>query len=227
MPPDDHTADDRRDEPDDQSNEDGSHWLSTLLSALESLERGSTPRSGRRRSDRTIFDYDISIRTGDDLIDESRFEDTPFAREGSTDRPDGRRRDRNRSGDRDGSRSRTRRRPSASDDLLTTRRHDDEFLVTADVAGTDPDDVTVGFDDDTLVVAVSGRELDRIEVPWPDRRAEAAIKNGVLTVRIEPPAGEDGADGGNGDSSTTDSENGDSSTGQDDESESQPGDDDE
>ncbi|WP_436344287.1 Hsp20/alpha crystallin family protein [Natronorubrum sp. FCH18a] len=164
------------------TDEGGSHWLSSLLSALESLDSGST--SGRRRTDRTVLDYDISVRSGDDVADESRFERTSFTGGGSDDR--------NRHSDQDRGRSRKRRRRSSSSDgHLTTRRHDDELLVTADVAGTDPDDVTVGFDDSTLVVAVSGSELDRIEVPWRDRTAEATIKNGVLTVLIEPSTGED------------------------------------
>lgn len=160
----------------------GNHWLSSLLSALESLDSGST--SGRRRTDRTVLDYDISIRSGDEVSDESRFDRERISGEGSDDR------------DRHSSRSRTRRRRSSSSDgLLTTRRYDDELFVTADVAGTDPDEVTVGFDGSSLVVAVSGSELDRVDVPWPDRSAEATIKNGVLTVQIEPDGRQDGAEG--------------------------------
>nr|WP_241434266.1 Hsp20/alpha crystallin family protein [Natronorubrum tibetense] len=178
---------------DPEANDGGTHWLSSLLSALESLDSGS--RSGRRRSDRTVLDYDISVRSGDDVIDESRFERTSFTSEGTTDRH------RRSSSDTDRPRKR-RRRSSSSEGHLTTRRHDDELLVTADVAGTDPDDVTVGFDDSTLVVAVSGSELDRVDIPWKDRAAEATIKNGVLTVLIKP-ASDEGAnaeiDGDNGD----------------------------
>lgn len=190
---DDHDPDGGADEPPDEDDyfggraptedEEGSddHWLSSLLSALESLERrGST--SGRRSTDRTVFDYDVSVRSGDDVLNgDSRFEGSPFADEGSSDRRPGRSRDR----------PRTRRRSPTSGSHLTTRRYEDELLVTADVSGTDPDDVTVGFDDSALVVAVSGRELDRVEVPWPDRTAEATIKNGVLTVWIEPGGDDD------------------------------------
>ena len=163
-------------EPDDPEADEGGHWLSSLLSALESLDSGST--SGRRRTDRTVLDYDISVRSGDDITDESRFERTSFIDTGSDDRS------RRSEGDTGRPRKR-RRRSSSSAGHLTTRRHDDELLVTADVAGTDPDDVTVGFDDSTLVVAVSGSELDRVDVPWRDRAAEATIKNGILTVLIE------------------------------------------
>ncbi|MDQ2049612.1 Hsp20/alpha crystallin family protein [Natronolimnohabitans sp. A-GB9] len=166
----------------DDRGDDGGHWLSSLLSALESLEGGDS-LSGRRRSDRTVLDYDISIRSGEDLGDGSRFERGPA---GGDDGRDRRRRDRDRS------RSRRRRSPPSSDHHLTVRRDETELLVTADVAGTDPDDVTVGFDDSTLVVAVSGSELDRIDVPWRDRNADASIKNGVLTVRIEPASAGDG-----------------------------------
>ncbi|WP_440771574.1 Hsp20/alpha crystallin family protein [Natronorubrum sp. DTA28] len=178
---------------DHEANDEGTHWLSSLLSALESLDSGST--SGRRRTDRTVLDYDISVRSGDDVIDESRFERTSFTGEETNDR--------HRRSDSDTDRPRKRRRRSASSEgHLTTRRHDDELLVTADVAGTDPDDVTVGFDDSTLVVALSGSELDRVDVPWPDRTSEATIKNGVLTVLIEPATDEAAStetEGGDGD----------------------------
>ncbi|MFD1562131.1 Hsp20/alpha crystallin family protein [Haloarchaeobius amylolyticus] len=166
---------DDRDESDDNHRADESqideddHWLSSLLSALESLESGSMSNSGRRRSDRAVFDYDISIRTGDDLsADDSPHGRRPFD---------------------DDSRTRTRRIRSSgpsSDHNVATRTYDDELLVTADIAGADPDDVTVGFDDSTLVIAVDGRELDRIEVPWRETDSQATIKNGVLTVQVRP-----------------------------------------
>ncbi|MFP8954393.1 hypothetical protein ACLI4Z_15710 [Natrialbaceae archaeon A-arb3/5] len=163
-------------EPEDGN--EGTHWLSSLLSALDRIESGST--SGRRRSDRTVLDYDISIRSSEDAADDGPgLGDTPFT---------GPRSDRDWGRDRDQDWSRTRRRRSSSSNAhhLTTRQYDDELLVTADVAGVDPDDVTVGFDDLTLVVAVSGRELDRTDVPWRDRTAKATVRNGVLTVRVRP-----------------------------------------
>ncbi|WP_049924578.1 Hsp20/alpha crystallin family protein [Halopiger djelfimassiliensis] len=160
---------------------DDEHWLSSLLSALERLESGTL--SGRRRSDRTVLDYDVSIGTADPGDESgSGFDGNPFA---------GDRNDRGRGRDRD--RPRTRRHRSSpaghspsSDHHVTTRFHEDELLVTADVAGVDPDEVTVGFDGSMLVVGVSGRELDRVDVPWRDRTAEATIKNGVLTVQVRP-----------------------------------------
>ncbi|MFA9417532.1 Hsp20/alpha crystallin family protein [Natrinema sp. HArc-T2] len=154
---------------DDQFADENDHWISSLLSALESLESGVTSASGRRRSDRSVFDYDISIRPADDLS----ADDSPLGRQPG--------------GDRD--RSRMRRIRSAgpsSDHNVAIRSYDDELLVTADIAGADPDDVTVGFDDSTLVIAVDGRELDRIEVPWQETDSQAAIRNGVLTVLIRP-----------------------------------------
>ncbi|WP_254524033.1 Hsp20/alpha crystallin family protein [Natrinema caseinilyticum] len=169
--------DDDRDESDsdrdaDDWNADGSdHWLSSLLSALESLESGRASRAGRRRSDRTVFDYDVSIQTGDELS----ADDWPFgedaARDGDTGRP------------------RTRRVRSSgpsSDHHVATRTHDDELLVTADIPGVDPDDVTVGFDDSDLVIAVGAREIGRVAVPWRQTSSRARIRNGVLSVQVRP-----------------------------------------
>ena len=163
---------------------DDRDWLSSLLSALQSLEDGTL--SGRRRSGRTAIDYDISIGSGEDILDGSRFGGDPFADAETSGRPD------------DGGRERPRTRryrssgPS-SEHRLTTREYEDELLVIVDVSGVDPDDVTVGFDGPAVVVGVSGQKLERVDVPWPHRTAEATIKNAVLTVRIER---ETPADGG-------------------------------
>ncbi|QCS42364.1 Hsp20/alpha crystallin family protein [Natrinema versiforme] len=179
----DSNPDDDRDESADDRAYENDHWLSSLLSALESLENGPASTSGRRRGDRTIFDYDISIRSADDLSGDSPLDRARFGDDRSGDR------NRNQAGDGDSNRSRKRRVRSSgpsSDHHVATRTHDDELLVTADVAGADPDDVTVGFDDSTLVVAVEGNELDRVDVPWRETTAEAVLKNGVLTVHIRP-----------------------------------------
>lgn len=69
---------------------------------------------------------------------------------------------------------------------MTTRTHEDELLVIADVSGIDHEDVTVGFSDTELVVVVTDTELERVDVPWPDRTGQAAINNGVLTVQVRP-----------------------------------------
>ncbi|WP_226479407.1 Hsp20/alpha crystallin family protein [Natrinema amylolyticum] len=176
--------DDRDESDDDHSTDDrftdeSDHWLSSLLSALESLESGPTSTSGRRRSDRSVFDYDISIRSVDDLADDSPLDRERFGGDGSQGR--------------DGDRSRKRRVRSSgpsSEHNVATRTYDDELIVTVDVAGADPDEVTVGFDDSMLVIAVEGSELDRIEAPWQEPDSRATIKNGVLTVRLSPdPAG--------------------------------------
>lgn len=169
-----HPDDDRDESADDRPPEDD-HWLSSLLSALQSLDRGPTSTSGRKRSDRTVFDYDISIRSGDDLSADSPFDSTHI-----DDRP------RDRSLDRNSGRPRKRRIRPSSDHTVSTRTYDDEFVVSADIAGADPDDVTVGFDDSMLVIVVEGSELDRIEVPWRGTESRATIKNGVLTVQIRP-----------------------------------------
>ncbi|MDS0474881.1 Hsp20/alpha crystallin family protein [Natrinema sp. 1APR25-10V2] len=177
----DRVPDDDRDESTDDHRSDESqtdendHWLSSLLSALESLDDGTTSRSGRRRGDRTVFDYDISIRKGDGLsADDSPLGRRPTDDEDRTD---------------DAGRSRKRRIRSSgpsSDHNVTARSYEGELLVTADIAGADPEDVTVGFDDSTLVIAVEGSELDRIDVPWDETSSEATIKNGVLTVAVRP-----------------------------------------
>lgn len=168
---------DGRDEP-RLVDDEGSDWLSSLLSALEALEEGAL--SGRRRRGRTTIDYDVSIGSAEDVLADSRFEGNPFGDDGAAGRgPDDERERR--------SRSRRYRADAGSsgDHRTATRRHEAELLVSADVAGVDPDEVTVGFDGSALVVAVSGRELERVDVPWASRQAQATINNGVLTVRVE------------------------------------------
>jgi|AntRauMinimDraft_4_1070384.scaffolds.fasta_scaffold00362_10 HSP20 family molecular chaperone IbpA len=156
---------DRSDAPEDE------HWLSTLLSALESLEHDDGRLSGRRRGGRTTVDYNISVDTGLDRSIDDAFDSIRFSGEtdGVADRP------------------RKRHRGAPSDPYHSaTYVYDDELVVTADVGGADPEDVTVRFADSTLVVAVSGSELERVDVPWRDRTVDTTIKNGVLTVTIEP-----------------------------------------
>ncbi|ELY55282.1 hypothetical protein C491_16232 [Natronococcus amylolyticus DSM 10524] len=153
-------------EPNDDRDDRSGHWLTSLLSALESLERRDSSATGRRRRRSMNLNYDVSVGSGlDRAINRVR---TPT----------------------DGNRIRERTRRSRSspspDGHVTSRLHDDELLVTADVAGTDSSDVTVGFDGDELVVAVAGNELGRVDVPWADRTSRASFKNGVLTVAVEP-----------------------------------------
>ncbi|ELY48144.1 Hsp20/alpha crystallin family protein [Natronorubrum sulfidifaciens] len=181
-----------RDDPERDDTPDAStderHWLSNLLTALQWLDDSA---SGRQ-PDRTRFEYNVSIRTGLSSDDRPRVErrsGTAAGRERSGRRPRTRR-----------TRAETPPSTPSSDHHLTTREFEDELLVIADVAGADPDDVTVGFGDDaTLVVAVSDRELGRLEVPWRDRTADAVITNGVLTVRITPEPTETGTDDQEGD----------------------------
>jgi hypothetical protein len=148
------------------------HWLSTLLSALESLERNDGRLSGRRRGDRTTVDYNISIDTGLDRSSGNAFNSIRSGGEigGVFDRPQDRRH----------------RWAPPDSHHSATYVYDDELIVTADIGGAGPEDVTVGFDDSTLVVAVSGSELERVDVPWRDTTVDTTIKNGVLTVTIEP-----------------------------------------
>ncbi|OAQ54067.1 hypothetical protein HTG_00635 [Natrinema mahii] len=182
----DSTPDDRdRDESADDRDYENDSWLSSLLSALDALEGDATSTAGRRRSDRAVFDYDISIRSGDDLAGDTSSERRSFGGWPGEETA-ARNRSRNR---------RVRSSGPSSDHHVATREREDELFVTADVAGADPADVTVGFDDSTLVVAVDGTELDRIEVPWAERTAEAELKNGVLTVHVRERTDDAASDG--------------------------------
>ncbi len=163
MTEDDHDPDDRPGGPGDETErnrdeQDDDHWLSSLLSALEDSRLSA---SNRRRSGRSVFDVDLSVRGADEASrGESRSGRDPLTGSERT----GHRRDPH---GHEPSR-RQRRTRSSSRPSVATRRYDDELLVTADVGDTDPEDVTVGFEDGTLVVGLEGRELDRIEVPWGD-----------------------------------------------------------
>jgi HSP20 family molecular chaperone IbpA len=170
---------DRSDAPEDE------HWLSTLLSALESLERNDGRPSGRQRGDRTTVDYNISVNTGLDRSIGDAFD--PIRSGGETD------------GVADRPRKRRHRREPSDPYHSATYAYDDELVVTADVGGADPEDVTVEFDGSTLVVGVSGSEVDRVDVPWRDRTVDTMIKNGVLTVTIEPESEPNSTSEGNGD----------------------------
>ncbi len=175
-------------EPPESSDSGGGHWLSSLLNLLDSLDRSSSAsRSGRTGGGgRFGLDYDVSIGSGLESIDSDSVRDSTDRGSREPRRPD-------QGGGTSGNRpSRTRRRRSSiSTQHVTTRTYDDELLVIADVSAVDPDSITVGFDDEsvgetTLVVGVSDRELERVDVPW-DRssvEADARIKNGVLTVTV-------------------------------------------
>lgn len=173
--------DDRDDLPTDRAGGDRSRrgeptasrgWLSTLLTALDRLDRAAG-------TERTDLDYSVSVRSGlGDLTgrDSDRDADRPAGRpqrdrtdrrSTSTDRP-------------------RRRRASTRREYASVRTYDDELLVTVELAGVDPEDVTVGFDGDVLVVGLEGRELERVYVPWSDRSAAATIHNDVLTVTVTP-----------------------------------------
>jgi HSP20 family molecular chaperone IbpA len=167
---------DEPNEPDDDRNR-SQHWLDTLLSALDSLERRRDSLSQHQQND-VRLDYDVSINSARDRaangssgLDRARPEDGPG---GPADRP----------------RTRRQRPSSPTTTSLTTRSYDGKLVVTADIAGLDPDEITVGFDGAALVIGASGTELDRVDVPWPDRTASAAINNGVLTVIVEPDSNE-------------------------------------
>ncbi|MHC3438763.1 gas vesicle protein GvpH [Natrialbaceae archaeon A-gly3] len=151
-----------------RSGERSDGWLSSLLGALEGLEELS--QSGRKRGDRSTLDYTVSIQSGfEDLGREESGPGTPSGRSPETGRP------------------RTRRkRIGGPRKRVTTRTHEDELLVVADIGETDPEDVVVGFDGATLVIGVGDRELERVHLPWEETTADATVHNGILTVTVEP-----------------------------------------
>ena len=155
-----------------RSGERSDGWLSSLLGALESLEKLSY--SGQKRADRSTLDYTVSIRSGfENLGDEASGRETPSGRSP------------------EGGRSRKRRKwTGSSSQRVTTRTREDELLVVADIGGTDPEDVVVGFDGTVLVIGVGDRELERVHLPWAETTADATVHNGILTVTVEPVGGE-------------------------------------
>lgn len=155
-------------------------WLTTLLQSLERFERLSGRGRGRGQ---TALDFDVSIGTGIDAIDGTRSRGQRSGRPPSSPRHDGESLS-HRPRDRHGETRSYRRSEPTNDHNVTARTYEDELIVTADVAGVAREDVTVGFDGGTLVVSVDGRELERVDVPWEDRTAEATVRNGILTVRV-------------------------------------------
>ncbi|QLD90574.1 hypothetical protein HWV07_16640 [Natronomonas salina] len=83
-------------------------------------------------------------------------------------------------------------RSSASDqrdvDHHVDVRHDDDgrLVVVADLPNVDPDDLTVGLDEETneLVVGVEDRAVERLALPWPVDDVEGRFNHGVLELRI-------------------------------------------
>ena len=148
-------------------------WIRSVVRSVEQFGR-------RHGANDTAFDVDISIGSGLDSIGRGRTweedrTDPARTRESLGKRPRGQRSD-----------PRASRQLTSGDEYnVTTHTDETEMLVTADVAGVAEDDVFVGFEADELVVGVEGNEIERIDVPWSERRAEASVRNGILTVRIE------------------------------------------
>lgn len=166
--------DDDENRPDDRDGVSlgaGLRALTDLLSALRGRNRNSG--SGLFDTDRSSVEYQYSVETG---LDDRPEHERP-TRDGSRRTP---RKER----------PRTKRRANA--DIPSAVSHDEGVaVVTVDLRDFDPDDVTVGLnDDDELVVAVDGSRVDRIPVDVPpERNTTARLNNGVLQVRIEPREG--------------------------------------
>ena len=187
---------DAPDRPEDDSerehNDDDIEWLvdqndenprahidSGLTDWIRSVVRTVERFSKRHGAGDTAFDVDISIGSGLDSLGRGRWEedrtDSSRGRKSLGQRPRGQRND-----------PRPSRQLTSTDAYnVTTHTDENEILVTADVASVAEEDVFVGFEADDLVLGVSGKEIERIDVPWSERRAEAAVRNGILTVRIE------------------------------------------
>ena len=148
-------------------------WIKSVVRSVERFSR-------RHGAGDTAFDVDISIGSGLDSLGRGRpweddRTDSSRGRESLGQRPRGQRSD-----------QRPSRQLTSTDEYnVTTHSDENEFLVTADVASVAEEDVFVGFEADELVLGVDGKEIERIDVPWSERRAEASVHNGILTVRIE------------------------------------------
>lgn len=152
------------------------------------------PRDRTRREDDRGFGFGIGagIRALRDLLENS------VDRRGSRSwHPDRRSRRRKRyvperSGEREaGGRTRTKRIRVTGPDVapIDTRRADGAFVVTADVVGIDPGDLSVCVDHgaDDLVLAEDGRVVERVDLPWRSVDAtDVRLNNGVLEVRLRP-----------------------------------------
>lgn len=85
----------------------------------------------------------------------------------------------------------------ADDYLVDTHRTEDEFVVTAELPGVDEEDLSVGIDvtSNDLVIAVDGRTIDRVDLPWSSTdAAKVWFNNGILEVRLQPADGSDAPD---------------------------------
>jgi HSP20 family molecular chaperone IbpA len=173
---DENRPDDRRE---DRSDDDRSDEPSTTLGAglqalsdlLAALGGGDETRArGPFDADRPSVEYRYSVRTGLD--------------DGSAGDPDGPGLSRRPAG------PRTKRRPTPAVPS-SVDREGDETIVTVDLQGFDPDDVSVGVVGRNLVVTADGREVGRFPVDLPpSRTTNARLNNGVLEVRIRPAGSE-------------------------------------
>ncbi|MCU4753513.1 hypothetical protein OB919_16230 [Halobacteria archaeon AArc-curdl1] len=147
-------------------------WLSALRRSFHRLERHQS------------IDIDVSVGTLLDAIDDPPPSETSVSSAQTRGRQPVRRRP---EVQRDRSSSIGVNRGGSSDDVhVSTRATEDQLLLIADAAGIDEDDIVVGFQGEELVLGVDGAEVTRIEVPWEDRSTNTYLRNGILTVLIEP-----------------------------------------
>lgn len=79
------------------------------------------------------------------------------------------------------------RKAESEECLIDTHFDDDEFVVTADVRGTNKDELSVGIDPKTndLVIGKDGSVLARVPLPWQSpETTNVWFNNGILEVRM-------------------------------------------
>lgn len=199
---------------DETTEPQSTHWFSILADLLDSLDRPSRPsetgrshpsergrsRPGERGRSRPSVDVRVSIGSIGDVLDATRDYSSDASARSDVDavkrtvRPRVEKQSTN---------------PVADRVVVTSRRYDDEVLVVADVSDIDRDSITIGMSDTTLVVAVEGQVIERIDAPWSSVTTAAHIANDVLTVRIEPDQDADDREssGNPGDRESTDESN--------------------
>ncbi|WP_313692699.1 gas vesicle protein GvpH [Halorarum halobium] len=143
-----------------ESDRDGPKSLGDRLHefAVDLLDGGTT--SGERRGGRISYGY--SARTGPDRPSGPA---TPHRRS----RP-----------------SRGSTGPSGTDAHASAVRDGDDLLVTVDLPGVAPEDLTCGVDPDRdeLVVGADGQVLSRVPLEGADHVVAASLNNHVLTVHL-------------------------------------------
>lgn len=87
------------------------------------------------------------------------------------------------------------------DYLVDTHRTEDWLVVTAELPGVSEEELAVGIDvpSKDLVIAVNGRPIERVALPWSSTEAAKVwFNNEILEVRLEPEDGSETDEGPGG-----------------------------